>query len=80
MELLIDPVGDVRCLYAEEIELAALGELSIRRASVVEPDQSGRWWADLDLVGGPKLGPFAQRSLALAAEAKWIRHHVLNVT
>ena len=32
----------------------------IRRASHVEPDEAGRWWADLSPVGGPRLGPFAR--------------------
>jgi hypothetical protein len=38
MRLVIDARGVVRCLYGEEIELAALGSLSISRASQVEPD------------------------------------------
>ena len=80
MELLVDPAGGVRCLYAEVIDLATLGELSIRRASVVEPDLSGRWWKNLIPVGGPTLGPFPLRSDALAAEARWLRVHVLHVT
>jgi len=33
--------------YTEALDLAALGSLSIRRASHVEPDEQGRWWADL---------------------------------
>jgi hypothetical protein len=68
----IDPAGMARCLYGEEIDLAALGKLTIARASHVEPDEDGQWWADLSPVAGPKLGPFALRSQALAAESAWL--------
>src|SRR5437016_5968392 len=47
MLLLIDPHGQVRCLYGEEIDLSALGSLAIRRASHVEPDANGGCCADL---------------------------------
>jgi len=43
MELVIDTGGNVRCLYSEMIDLAALGKLTIRRASHVEPDEQGQW-------------------------------------
>src|SRR5262249_4363500 len=66
MQLIVDPQGQVHCLYGETIDLAALGSVAIRRASHVEPDVDGRWWADLAPVGGPKLGPFDRRSGALA--------------
>src|SRR5204862_146914 len=72
MQLLIDPKGEVRCLYGEAIDLAALGPLTIRRASHVEPDVQGRWWADLAPDGGPKLGPFDRRTQALDAERVWL--------
>ena len=72
MELVIDPQGTICTLYTEDIDLSSLGQLTIRRASHVEPDDSGRWWVDLSPVGGPTLGPFARRSLALGAETRWI--------
>lgn len=72
MQLVIDPHGQVRCLYGEEIDLHELGSLSIRRASHVEPDHLGRWLADLSPCDGPMLGPFAQRSEALQAETDWL--------
>jgi len=40
----IDPKGLIKCIYGEAIPLHQLGELSIRRASHVEPDAKGRWW------------------------------------
>ena len=76
MELFIAPTGQVHCLYGEEFDLGSLGLLTIRRASHVEPIDNGRWSADLSPIGGPTLGPFAQRSQALAAEALWIEGHL----
>jgi hypothetical protein len=70
--LLIDPKGSVRCLYTEAIDLTCLGLSSIARASHVEPDEDGRWWADLAPMQGPKLGPYRLRSAALDAEQKWL--------
>lgn len=72
MELLVQPDGDVRCLYAEDVPLHALGRLSITRGSHVEPTGDGRWTADLAPVGGPTLGPFVWRSEALQAERQWL--------
>jgi hypothetical protein len=77
MDLVIDPAGHVRAVYAEDIALDALGPLYITRASRVEPTQDGRWTADLSPVGGPVLGPFPRRSAALAAEAAWLGRHWL---
>lgn len=75
MELVVDALGQVRCVYDETIDVAALGVVAIQRASHVEPDPSGRWLAQLSPVGGPTLGPFNRRSDALAAEAAWLRRH-----
>jgi hypothetical protein len=72
MMLIIDPGGQGRCIYSEAIDLAALGAVQIRRASHVEPDAAGQWWADLAPAGGPKLGPFPLRSEALDAEVRWL--------
>lgn len=78
MQLVVDPGGAVRCIYSEEIDLAALGSPVITRASHVEPDQDGHWLADLAPVGGPILGPFLLRSEALAAESAWLEANWLG--
>jgi len=78
VQLVIEPGGAVRCIYSEAIHLAALGSPVISRASHVEPDQHGRWWADLSPVGGGILGPYTQRSAALDAEHEWLVRHWLN--
>ncbi len=78
MQLRVDPDGSVCCIYAESIDLSALGVVTIRRASHVEPDEEGRWWADLMPVGGPLLGPFPARTPALEAEQAWLDAHWLE--
>jgi hypothetical protein len=78
MQLLISPTGSLRCIYSEEIELTALGNLSISRASHVEPDAESNWFAELMPVNGPKLGPFSTRSQALKAEQAWLERYWLQ--
>ena len=77
MQLLVTPGGAVRCIYGEQIDLAQLGRPAIARASHVEPDAEGRWFADLSPVDGPRLGPFTHRSDALAQETAWLEAHWL---
>jgi hypothetical protein len=78
MQLTISPTGRVTGIYDEALNLAGLGRVAIRRASHVEPDPAGRWWADLAPVGGPVLGPFPRRSDALAAERDWLERADLS--
>jgi hypothetical protein len=77
MELIIERTGEVRTIYAETIDLPALGRMNIMRVSHVEPTPDGRWLADLRMVLGPVLGPFALRSEALRAEHEWLSVHWL---
>jgi hypothetical protein len=77
MELIIESDGNVRCIYAEAIDLRGLGKPRVTRASHVEPDACGRWIADLTPVNGPALGPFDKRTDALEAEVKWLRDNWL---
>jgi hypothetical protein len=79
LELIVRPGGAVSCIYDETIELTSLGRLSIQRASHVEPDESGLWFADLAPVDGPRLGPFCCRSEALAAELIWLEANWLRL-
>jgi len=78
MELVVDAGGSVRCIYGEELDLRKLGKLQITRASHVEPDAEGYWWADMGPVGGPMLGPFTSRSEALAAERGWLNAEAIT--
>jgi hypothetical protein len=72
MELVVDAGGGVRCVYGGELDLRELGKLQITRASHVEPDRDGFWWADMGPSGGPVLGPYGSRTEALQAERGWL--------
>ena len=72
MELVVGVDGMARCIYGEELDLREIGKLQITRASHVEPDRDGFWWADMGPVDGPGLGPFRSRTEALAAERGWL--------
>jgi len=60
MELLIRSDGQLTTLYDETLDLTVLGAVTITRASHVEPDAHGEWWAQI--LDGPRLGPFPRRS------------------
>jgi len=64
--------GGVKCIYDEALDLREIGKLQITRASHVEPDAEGYWWADMGPSGGPVLGPFRSRSEALEEERAWL--------
>lgn len=78
MELIVEPDGTIRTVYSEELDLALLGDVTIRRASHVEPAEAGGWTADLSPVSGPVIGPFPVRSAALAAEQRWLEANWLT--
>ena len=78
MQIVIGTNGTARCLYGEAIDLGELGTLKISRASHVEPDDSGQWFASI--IDGPVLGPFVRRSDALQAEADWLHTNRLAAT
>jgi hypothetical protein len=80
MDLVVTPAGTLRAIYSEAIDLIVFGPVIIRRASQVEPDHEGRWWADLRPVAGPVLGPFVVRSEALDAEVAWLEARWLDGT
>lgn len=76
MNVLIEPDGTISALYDERLDLHALGSLTLTRASHVDPDPEGLRWAHL--IQGPTLGPFPDRSTALAAEVDWLNRHRLG--
>lgn len=75
MELVIsfNDDGSVQGLYNEKIDFEEIGNISIKRASYVEPI-NGEWYADLSPINGVKLGPFKKRSDALQAEHQYINN------
>ncbi len=72
MELVVGVDGSVRCIYDEALDLREIGKLQITRASHIEPDRDGFWWADMGPVDGPVLGPYGSRTEALGAERGWL--------
>jgi hypothetical protein len=72
MELVVGRDGAVKCIYDEALDLREIGKLQITRASHVEPDAEGFWWADMEPSGGPVLGPYGSRTEALQAERRWL--------
>ena len=78
MELVVGCDGGVRCIYDDALDLRELGKLQITRASHVEPDAEGYWWADMGPSGGPVLGPFRSRTEALRAERVWLNARHLS--
>ena len=80
--IFLRPNGEIAFLH-DDLAASLVGELGVdkktRRASHVEPDEDGNWYADLSPVGGPTFGPFPndQRDAALAAEAAWLERNYL---
>ena len=71
--VLVEPDGRLRFVWNDCLRgLADQGEVSIRRASHVEPTLDGRWTADMSPVGGGLLGPFELHGQAIAAERAWL--------
>ncbi|MGL6195478.1 MAG: hypothetical protein ACRC2T_11725 [Thermoguttaceae bacterium] len=75
MEIHINQTGTVSYVYNELVDLSPLGKTQIKRASYVEPDDTGKWFADLSPVQGPVLGPFFMRSEAVQAEVAYLHSH-----
>jgi len=72
MKLIVKPGGRIVGVYSEELEYSILGRPTLRRASHVEPNINGDWYADMSPINGPQLGPFPKRSSALDAELSWL--------
>jgi hypothetical protein len=78
MELVVDAGSGVRCVYGEELDLREFGKLQITRASHVEPDADGFWWADMAPVDGPVLWPFMNQTEVLQVERGWLVGHTVE--
>lgn len=71
----VHTLDGMKMIYSDEHAglFAGQGQPQITRASHVEPDPNGDGWiADMAPVGGPILGPFPTRAMALAAETCWL--------
>lgn len=71
--IIVKPGGRIELIYTDDLNfLLSEGQARIERASHVEPDARGQWYADLSPVQGPVLGPFTLRQQALDAEVAWL--------
>ena len=78
LQIVVDETGDLLFLHDDALaDLLGEGAPTIERASHVEPDEHGLWFADLSPVEGPRLSGFRLRSQALEAEAQWLRENRL---
>jgi len=68
----IKPTGVFIGIYNDSFDYCNFGKPEIRRDSHVEPDEYGRWFADISPVDGPTLGPFDKRSEAIDAELEML--------
>lgn len=76
----VEPPGDLsdtalrwlatnnRKVFADEIHLDDL-------VTAAELLPANSWWADMLPVGGPVLGPYFDKNVALAEEVKWLTEH-----
>ena len=69
----VAPEGEVTMIYSDSlVELMDQGEVTVTRASHVEPGLNGGWLADMAPSNGPLLGPYRLRDEALQAEVEWL--------
>jgi hypothetical protein len=64
----IEPDGTVVTVYTDSVDLRTVGHIHTERASVVDWDESRQAWTAQILATGERLGPFATRAAAVAAE------------
>jgi hypothetical protein len=78
--IVVRPNGLIEFIYDDDLKgfIDQQSEKKLFRASHVEPDDKGNWWADLSPIDGPKLGPFNTRQAALNAEVEWIQKNYLG--
>ena len=72
MQIVIKPTGVFISIYNDSFDYGEFGKPQIRRASHVDPDETGHWFADMSPVNGPILGPFDKRIDAIDAERKFL--------
>lgn len=72
MKIVVTRQGVVRAVYRDNSPLKRLvGITTIERASDVEPDAQGKWWAYIRGTN-VKLGPFELRMDAVKAEIEYL--------
>lgn len=72
--------GTIEFIYDDDLKgfIDDNKEKKVFRASHVEPNENGDWYADLSPINGPKLTGFKTRQAALNAEVAWIQNNYLR--
>ena len=72
--LSVSPEGVATFIYTDALApLLKEGKATIQRASYVEPDDKGQWWATMKPFGEEVvLGPFTTRQEALDEEERYL--------
>ena len=72
----VRPDGCIQFIYADELfDFLDSGESTIKRVSFVEPGDGG-WYANMEPINGPLLGPYKLRGKALEAEVRWLQSNL----
>ena len=81
-KVIIGNDGIARFIYDDAV-MGVMNEISekvcVKRASHVEPDENGLWFADMAPVGGEKFIGFKTRQEALDFEVDWLNQHNIPV-
>lgn len=70
-QIIITPAGGCECLYTEAIDLAALGTLSVKRATDIAFDDDSQLWVVRD-TGGRELYRHISRESCLTWERDYL--------
>ena len=82
-DIFILPDGTVKFIFDDALRpVLDIGISDVRRASHVELEETEdglKWFADMSLVEGPKLGPFDSRDLAVKEEINWLNANISDI-
>ncbi len=71
------PLADESCSLKTELRIMSANGQAATTDELRKQLPRDKWWADLLPVGGPVLGPFEGKQLALDAEVAWLSaHHI----
>lgn len=74
----VEPPGDLSQAALEWLlvnNATAYSTLVTDLTTAAELLPADSWWADMLPVGGPVLGPYFDKNVALAEEVKWLTEH-----
>lgn len=81
MKLLVSPEGVITAIYSDDLVplIKEAEKVNISRASHVEPDDKGQWWATMKPFGEEVLlGPFETHKEAITEEVNYLEERLFN--